>query len=193
VLSRYIEVLEDSPHDYFVRITGDCPLIDPEFIDKQILALQSHDADLVWLDPSVSVLEGQSVHSTRSLQLIASKSQHQDDLEHVGSRYLAEHPDAFCIIGMHPPEYLANIDWRITVDEPKDYDMMIHLYEHLWEGEQIPLEAVLMWSDQNPDLAKKNNSVVHSIINQDLAAKRKSWKQHIDFYCDWHNPQLIIG
>jgi len=185
VLSRYIEVLEKTPQDYFVRITGDCPLIDPEFIDKQLLALQSHDADLVWLDPSVSVLEGQGAHSARSLKFIASKSQHPDDLEHVGSRYLAEHPDAFRIIGMRPPEYLANLNWRITIDEAKDYDMMQHLYEDLWDGEPIPLEAALTWLEQNPDLSTKNKSVAHSIINQGLAAKRESWKQHIDFYCDW--------
>jgi len=185
VMSRYIEVLDDSPHDYFVRITGNCPLIDPEFIDKQLLALQTHDADLVWLDPPVSVLEGQGAHSARSLKLIASKSQHPDDLEHVGSRYLSEHPDEFRMIGMRPLESLSNLNWRITIDEAQDYRMMQHLYEDLWDGEPIPLESALTWLAQNPDFSTINKKVEHSAINQELAAKRRAWKKPFEVYCDW--------
>jgi len=190
VMSRYIEVLEDSPHDYFVRITGDCPLIDPEFIDKQLLALQTHDADLVWLDPPVSVLEGQGAHSARSLKLIASKSQHPDDLEHVGSRYLSEHPEEFRIIGMHPPESLSNLNWRITIDESQDYEMMQHLYEALWGGEPIPLKVALTWMTHNSHLSEINNAVEHSGINQELAAKRRTWDHHIAHYCDWNTSRF---
>ena len=39
VFERYIEAIERFPSDYVVRITGDCPFIHPEFIDKQIEAL----------------------------------------------------------------------------------------------------------------------------------------------------------
>ena len=187
VLSRYTEVLEQSPHDYFVRITGDCPLIDPNFIDKQLLALRTFDADLVWLDTSVSVLEGQAAHSTRSLKVIASQSEHPDDLEHVGSRYLAEYPEEFRIIGMQPPESLSKLNWRITVDEAKDYEVMWHLYEALWDGDLIPLRLALVWLAQNSDVSELNKTVEHSAINQELAAKRLDWKHYLALYCDW-NP-----
>ena len=188
VLSRYIEVLKESSHDYCVRITGDCPLIAPEFIDKQIFALQAHDADLVCLDPSVSVLDGQGAHSARSLKLIASKSQHPDDLEHVGSRYLSECPEEFRIIGMRPPESLSNLNWRISIDEAHDYRMMQHLYGALWDGDPIPLETAFVWLARNPDFSTINKTVEHSAINQELADKRRAWKQHIALYCDWENP-----
>ena len=39
VLSRFIAILNLNNYDYCVRITGDCPLIHPPFIDSQILAL----------------------------------------------------------------------------------------------------------------------------------------------------------
>jgi len=192
VLSRFIKILDDYPYEYCVRITGDCPLIDPEFIDKQIFALQTNDADLVWLDPSVSVLEGQGAHSASSLKLIASKSQHPDDLEHVGSRFLSEHPDKFRIIGMHPPESLSNLNWRITVDEVQDYRMMQHLYEDLWDGEPVPLEAAFTWLAQNSDLSKINKKVEHSAINQELAAKRRAWKRHIALFFDWKTTEVGV-
>ena len=46
VLQRFFDVLAKYPSQYIVRITGDCPLIHPPFIDDQIRALKYFDADL---------------------------------------------------------------------------------------------------------------------------------------------------
>ena len=188
VLSRYLEVLDAHPHHYFVRITGDCPLIDPEFIDKQIQALQAHDGDLTWLAQSVSVLAGAGVHSTRSLRHIAQHSTHPDDLEHVGSRYLAEHPEQFRIIGLHPPTALTQAHWRVTVDEAADYELMHQLYTALWQGQPFTLSQALEWMAHHPDIAGYNQAVQHSAINQELHAKRRLWNRHIALFCDWDDP-----
>ena len=72
VLSRYINLLRQYPHDYVVRITGDCPLIHPPFIDRQLELLHFYKGDMVLLDRSSSVLEGQGVHSSSSLRLVSS-------------------------------------------------------------------------------------------------------------------------
>ena len=194
VLSRYAEVLNAHPHSYVVRITGDCPLIDPDFIDRQILALHAHDGDQTWLSAPAPVLGGQGVHSTRSLQHISECSDHPDDLEHVGSRYMAEHPEQFRIIGMQPPKALTQANWRVTVDELADYEMMQHLYTALWQGQPIRLEDALDWMAEYPELAGINDSVGHSAINQELSAKRRTAGQHVDLFCDWDDPsQVILG
>ncbi|MBV5272519.1 MAG: NTP transferase domain-containing protein [Lamprocystis purpurea] len=191
VLDRYLEVLEANPHPYCVRVTGDCPLIDAAFIDKQIEALQAHDGDLTWLAEPAPVLGGQGVHSSRSLRQIAACSTHPDDLEHVGSRYLAEHPEQFRIIGLHPPVAVSKANWRVTVDEAPDYEMMQQLYGALWRGEPIALGAALDWMARHPDLAGHNQDVKHSAINQELAAKRQEWARHVDLFCDWDEPGRI--
>lgn len=193
VMSRYIEVLDANPHGYFVRITGDCPLIDPEFIDKQVLALQAHEGDQTWLVQPAPVLGGQGVHSARSLHYVAERTNHPDDLEHVGSRYMSEHPQEFRIIGMQPPEALGNANWRVTVDELADYEMMQQLYDALWHGQPIALAQALSWMEAHPDLANHNQEVSHSSINQELAAKRRAWEKHVDICCDWDEPQVASG
>lgn len=194
VLSRYLEVLHAYPHPYVVRITGDCPLIDPDFIDRQILALHAHDGDQTWLSAPAPVLGGQGVHSTRSLQYISECSDHPDDLEHVGSRYMAEHPEQFRIIGMQPPKALTQANWRVTVDELADYEMMQHLYTALWQGQPITLEDALDWMSEHPELAGINDSVEHSAINQELSVKRRTAGQHVHLFCDWDDPsQVILG
>jgi len=46
VLSRYLGAARESQADIVVRITADCPLIDPEQTDRVIYELESHAAEL---------------------------------------------------------------------------------------------------------------------------------------------------
>ena len=172
VLSRYLEVLKLYPHDYVVRITGDCPLIHTPFIDRKIEVLAKHDADMVWLQQPASLLEGQGVHSSRSLWAIAEQSSHPDDLEHVGSRFFSEHPELFRLVGLEIPQVFAGNRWRITVDEQADYELMADLYDALYEDSPIPLQQAVAHLEANPSLASRNCQVTHSAINQELAARR---------------------
>jgi len=185
VLSRYLEVLEKKPHDYYVRITGDCPLIHPDFIDNQIHALNAHDGDMISLDAPAPLLGGQGVHSSRSLYRVAATSTDPDDLEHVGSRYFTEHPGEFRSIGLNLPAHLYDARWRITVDEEADYQMMARLYEALWQGEPVLLEQAVNWLEAHPEMADINQGVQHSAINQELAAKRAALKLKVQAQAEW--------
>lgn len=192
VMSRFIAVLDSFNPDFFVRITGDCPLIDPCFIDRQICALRAHNGDLVWLSDQVSMLEGQGAHSTRSLHYISEHSNYPDDLEHVGSRYLADHPEEFRIVGLQPPPALAKAEWRVTVDQSADFEMMQTLYEALWQGEPIGFSKAVDWLARNPQIANLNNVVEHSKINQELSKKRALWRKHVKLFCDWEDPYKVF-
>jgi len=172
VLSRYLGVLEHYDYPYFVRITGDCPLIHPPFIDRQIQALIAHDADLVRCDAPSTLLEGQGSCSTRSLRRVAQASDHPDDQEHVGARFYAEHPEAFRTVGLQLPPHLKDTRWRLTVDEAKDYQMMATLYGALYKGRPIPLEVVVDYLQCHSKVAGLNQHVEHSAINQELVARR---------------------
>ena len=185
VLSRYTDILDAGSYDYCVRITGDCPLIDPASIDQQILVLRQHKADFIWLTDPVTVLEGQGVHSVRSLSYIAERTRHPDDFEHVGSRYISEYPEQFQIIGMRPPKSLSDLNWRVTVDESRDYELMESLYDDLFVGQPIPLSKALDWLAKNPDKSGLNKGVKHSSINRELALCRQRWRCNVKIFCDW--------
>ena len=174
VLSRYLEVIDQDPHDYFVRITGDCPLIHPEFIDRQIASISMHDGDMIRCDSSSTLLEGQGVHSSRSLRQVAERSSHPDDREHVGSRYFAEQPDEFRIVGLGLPAHLQDNRWRLTVDEDADYQLMARIYEALYGGSPIPIEKVVRWLEKHPEEAALNRFVEHSQVNKELKHARNT-------------------
>lgn len=169
VLSRYLALLEQFNYPYFVRITGDCPLIHPPFIDRQIEALMTHDADLVRCNAPSTLLEGQGACSTRSLSWIGQVSDHPDDQEHVGARYYIEHPEVFRTVGLQLPSLLRDTRWRVTVDEAADYRLLATLYEALYDGQPIPLENAVSYLEHHPEVAKLNQSVKHSAINRELA------------------------
>ena len=192
VLGRYLAVLNEHPYPYFVRITGDCPLIDPDFIDRQVEALAAHDGDVIWLSRVAPLLAGAGVFSTSSVRYIAAHSDHHDDLEHVGFRYLVEHPDDFRIIGMRPPPELSQSDWRVTVDEQSDYEVMSQLYEALWATGLITLDSARAWLTNNLALSRMNQQVVDSAINQELHAKQRALEKHISLFCDWANPTKVV-
>lgn len=172
VLSRYVEVLRLDPHEYVVRITGDCPLIHPPFIDRQIEVLAENDADMVWVRPSSSLLEGQGVHSSRSIREVAWRSNHHDDLEHVGARLFSESPEVFRNVGLEIPAGLGGRRWRITVDEEEDYMLMKDVYEALYKGFPIRLQDAVNFLKANPSIAIRNSKIKESAVNRDISVRR---------------------
>ena len=177
VSSRFLEILKKHSYNYFVRITGDCPLICPTFIDQQIMALYTFDSDVTWLRQSCSSLEGQGVHSSRSLFYVNEKSIDPEDLEHVGSKYFAENPDEFKIVEMEISKDLCVNKYRLTVDEENDYQLLKILYDDLYSSGPIELLDALIWLDKHPAVADVNKKVVHKNLNVELEEKRSLWAE----------------
>ena len=178
VLSRYLAILTEGKSPYYVRITGDCPLIHPPMIDNQIKALTAFDADAAWCPNPGSAFEGQGVHSARSLFYIAEYSDSLDDQEHVGSLYLANNPDKFRIVEMSLPEELIVENIRLTIDEEDDYAMFSKLYENLWPAKKwIELKSALAWLNKRQDISSLNKNILHKKLNIELQKKRKSWRE----------------
>lgn len=178
VLSRFTEILAKESYPYFVRITGDCPLIHPEFIDNQILALKEFAADMVWCEYSSSVLEGQGAHSARSLFYIQENSEDERDQEHVGSPYYVSHPEEFKIVKMSLPEEFLVSHLRLTVDEEKDYQLFSKIYDALWTDKGwVDLIKAVEWLRMHPEIASINKEVSHKKLNIENQEKRKGWRE----------------
>lgn len=178
VMSRFVDILNEHGHPYFVRITGDCPLIHPPFIDEQINALLQFGADVVWSNNESTLLEGQGVRSTRSLLYINDRSSDPADLEHAGSVYLAEHPGEFKIVEIELPEEFVRTDIRLTIDEEKDYLIFTEIFNAFQSMEHEPeLRRVVDWLDKNRQIASINRDVSHRELNLKLRKIRKTWSR----------------
>ncbi|NMA84916.1 MAG: NTP transferase domain-containing protein, partial [Epulopiscium sp.] len=70
VLKRYIDTYRKYGGDVIVRITGDCPLIDPQIVDHVISYYLTYDYDYVRLDVPETFIRGFDVEvfSSKALE-----------------------------------------------------------------------------------------------------------------------------
>lgn len=159
VLSRYIEASERYRLDIVVRVTGDCPLIDPVTIDELIREFRkSPDLDYMRLRGYPRGLDT-GVCTLRTLRKVENHVKDDPDedkfREHV-TLYIYRHPEHFNIGFKEAPEELKR-DYRLCVDEIEDLDLMREIYRRLYEKDDIiDIKDVVDLLDNDPKLAGMN-------------------------------------
>ena len=166
VYSRFFNILRKHNHyEYYARITGDTPLINPRFIDEQIIALNKYDGDLIHCSNPSKFLGGQSIQSTHSLLSLNEKDLTNEDLEHVGNVYISKNPNDFRTVLMNIPKLFDNSDYRVTIDELEDYNLIKKIYKEFPRPQNSNYEKILTWLKKNQNVLLINNNVKDSEIN----------------------------
>ena len=186
VLSRFTDILADAAYKYVVRITGDCPLIHPPFIDAQIEALEQNDGDLIYLSTESVILSGQVVISSRALLHAMDNTNDPVDLEHVGSRYFIDNWDEFRYVQLIIPEYFVQHSYRLTVDEFNDYKLLDQLFSRTWEHATPGLIEAVSWLSVQNKVDLVNDDIEESLINQEIASKKNIFKPSLVGTFDWN-------
>jgi spore coat polysaccharide biosynthesis protein SpsF len=132
VLGRFIGVLSiHGPAENVVRLTGDCPLADPDVIDAVIARHLETDADYTsnTLDRR-TFPKGLDVEVVRSdvLRLAAHRATDPYDHEHV-TPFIYRSPGQFRLQGLTQDADEGEVRW--TVDRPDDYDFVAAVYAAL--------------------------------------------------------------
>ena len=185
VLSRFTDILAGTAYKYVVRITGDCPLIHPPFIDAQIEALNKYEGDLIFPNPECIVLAGQGVISSRAIFHVSKESTDQVDFEHVGSKYFIDHGDEFRYVQLNIPHYFAKQPYRLYVDEQDDYRLLDQIFSRTWGQPSPNLIEVLNWLNRQKKDGLVNKDVTESLINQDINQKKKIFKPSVAGIVNW--------
>ncbi len=176
VRSRYAALLDEFDPRYVVRVTGDCPFVEPEFIDLQLGALRAFDADLVRVAEESAIegtLGGQAALSARALRwTLASAS--RADREHVGSFFLKGHArECFRWVEIEVDGIFRWQGLRLAVDEPSDLEFARRIWaevDQLGDG-LFPLAQALRWLKSYPDVVRRINAdVLESRDNRALRA-----------------------
>lgn len=150
VLSRYIGALSAKGWpEHFIRLTADCPLADPQLIDRAILEHMATGADYTHVQGRWTYPKGLDVEVCRSsvLRAVSAEAKGQDR-EHV-TRFIYTHPERFRIHAIHrdPP-----LRYRWTVDTPEDFAFVESVYAELYpKNPAFTSEDVLAWQGRHPD------------------------------------------
>ncbi|MFA7412443.1 MAG: glycosyltransferase family protein [Tissierellaceae bacterium] len=162
VLKRYIDANEKYKGDIIVRITGDCPLIDPQIVDNVISHYLMYDYDYVRLDVPNSFIRGFDVEvfSMTALERVYKEvniSSNTKYEEHV-TLYMYENKDKFKV-GYVEGKDLFTKDYRVCVDTVDDFEVVSRIYEHFMD-EHVGAEDVVKFLDENENVARMNSNVL---------------------------------
>ncbi|WP_420386055.1 cytidylyltransferase domain-containing protein [Roseivirga sp.] len=153
VLDRFYQSVKGFGVDWVIRLTSDCPLIDPDLIDEVVnLALES-DADYCANILIENFPDGQDIEVFKmsALERAWREATSKSDREHV-TPYIRSNTDfkggnIFKGVNYNAPSNFNKI--RMTVDEPADFEMMAWLIESLGTGKSWLEYTEFML--QNPD------------------------------------------
>ncbi len=137
VLSRFYGAAETENPDYVIRLTSDCPLIDPGIIDDLVEFTINNDYDYVRTDPA-SYPDGLDTEVMRfsALKRAYAEADLKSEREHV-TPYIWKNGTAdggtlFRTFKFGNPAGKYNADdYRITIDEPEDFNVIQALIENL--------------------------------------------------------------
>ncbi|MBI5698791.1 glycosyltransferase family protein [Candidatus Saganbacteria bacterium] len=159
VLDRYYQAAKKFKLDHIVRITADCPLIDPEIIDLMIQYYADGGFKYDYLSNALKPTfpDGMDVEifSFKVLEKIDRLSQAKYLREHVCG-YIIENPDQFKIKNYANDEDLSS--FRLTVDTPEDLALVSIVFEKLYYPQKtFHLKDVLAFIKENPELMALNS------------------------------------
>jgi spore coat polysaccharide biosynthesis protein SpsF len=133
VLARYAAALALHPvATAVVRLTADCPLADPELIDRVIK--QHHEADADYTSNTLGTRTyphglDTEVIRPEALREAAERASDPYEREHV-TPFIYRRPETYRLEGVARPESLAMLRW--TVDLPEDMAFVREVYAKLY-------------------------------------------------------------
>ena len=160
VLGRYVGAARQARADVIVRVTADCPLIDPEVGDRVIRELTEHAAegDYASNDVRRTYPQGLDVEAMfwDTLLRLDRLSRSPIDREHVTVLPRAR-PDLFLCRSVEDDQDNADLRW--TVDTAIDFQVIQSLYGALNLGENpLPYRQLVAYVLAHPELARLNQA-----------------------------------
>jgi spore coat polysaccharide biosynthesis protein SpsF len=157
VLARYAGAAERFGADPIVRLTADCPLIDPALVDRCVERFLAADCDIVGLGGAFPDGLDTEVISAAALARAHAEARLPSEREHV-TPYLWKHRDRFRGETVEFPASLGGRRW--TVDEPRDLDFVRAVYQRLYRsGGGFGWQDVEALLAREPDLARLNQGI----------------------------------
>jgi len=138
VLSRYYRVSLLYPAPYYVRATGDNPLVDPGSIDRLLKVIEGGGIDYA-LEKGLPYGGATEIFTRQALHLCYRLGTAQDEKEHV-TLFMKRTPELFKALYPDAPEELLAPLLRLTVDTEEDLLRVQRIYKryHGERGVELP-------------------------------------------------------
>ena len=178
VLQRYVDAATATNADVVIRITGDCPFVDPQLIDEMLEDFIASNIDYMSNTNPPTFPDGFDIEIFRTAALVQSSkiATSSFDREHV-TPCLRKSP-----IFRHKNK-TASIDsshLRLTVDEQRDLDVVRDIASHFAPRTDFSISEILDAITTNPHLVTGNLGIERN-EGATMNTGQKLWKraQHV--------------
>lgn len=158
VLDRFYQAAKTWQPEHVVRLTGDCPLIDPEVIDGLLDFYLKGGYEYASNAVQPTFPDGLDAEIFRftALEQAWKEADFPSQREHV-TLFIHQQPERFRIGHYTNGSNLSHLRW--TVDEPEDLALVTRVYEELYpRNPAFRMADVLSFLEKNPDLATMNQT-----------------------------------
>jgi spore coat polysaccharide biosynthesis protein SpsF len=158
VLDRYHGATVAFQPEAIVRITSDCPLIEPEVSDKVIARFIESGADYASNTIDRSYPRGLDTEVCKRVCLDRAWSEATEPYQRVHvTPYLYQNPELFKIVQVRGETDLNELRW--TVDTPEDYEFICRIFAHFDGQDDFTWHDVLAMLKLNPGLDEINRHI----------------------------------
>ena len=174
VLGRYVHAARAHQADVVVRITGDCPLVDPGLVDECIRRFKAAGVDYLSNTNPPTYPDGLDVEvcTFKALEKSSQETSSPFDREHV-TPYLRE-------VGRFKTAFIQHSQdlssWRWTVDELADFAVIEKVFQHFYPSTDFTWGEVLNLQSQRPDIFSMNRHIIRN-EGASMGTGQKLWKR----------------
>jgi glutamate-1-semialdehyde 2,1-aminomutase len=174
VLERYAHAARLHAADVVIRITGDCPLVDPELVDDAIARFLDADVDYLCNNYPPTYPDGLDIEvfSATALYRAQTEAIETFDREHVTPYF--RRPGLFRTANIGAQEDLSALRW--TVDEHGDFEVVSRVFNHFAPRYDFTWLDVLALHRRIPELFLTNAGIVRN-EGATMGTGQKLWKR----------------
>lgn len=164
VLDRYVQAARERRADVVVRLTADCPLIDPGLVDEVVSAFLNADppvdfaANRIPGDRTYPIGLDTEVCTFQALETAWKNADQAYQREHV-MPYLYEEPGRFRVLHLRSQKDYGGLRW--AVDTPEDLEFVRQVYARFGGRDDFTWRDILDLLEREPELMRINAEVQH--------------------------------
>lgn len=158
VLDRYYQCSKSVNANTIVRITADCPVIDPVVVDAVVTGFLAGGYDYYGLSGEFPDGLDCEVISFKALEKAWTNASLPSEREHVCPYIHTSHKSEFKTGGLELFTGLQHMRW--TLDEPNDYELLKIIYDSLYKPDEVFLtNNILLEFKKNPEWININQTI----------------------------------
>lgn len=160
VLDRYYECAKQYEPELIVRVTSDCPLLEPKLIDFWVLNILKDKVDFVEEEKEIFNGAGLDIFTYNALVKMKKNARTNKQKEHVVGYYY-DNKKEFTnkIYPLNNDLKYMYRDYRLTLDTVEDFDLISQIYKNFYIDDYVDLREVIDYLDGHKEILNINTKI----------------------------------